>query len=247
VEDIFRTLEWLGLDWDEGPQSPDEQQLVHSQQLRLGRYRQLLNQLAASGHLFACKCSRKEIAAQAGEGMYSAQCLHRGLELTAPDVSWRLKLDEPVNIQVPDLACGSYTVNLNQELPYPGLRRRDGLPAYQLAWLADDLDHHINFVVRGADLLPSSALHLYLCSLLPDEPQASLFQQARFYHHPLFRDELGNKLSKSAGSLALREQRGSRGSAEAFYLMLSKLLGMKEEVTSAVELLQAEVVLPGLG
>jgi glutamyl-tRNA synthetase len=85
------------------------------------------------------------------------------------------------------------------------VRRRNGLPAYQVASLADDLHYGINLVVRGVDLLPSTAAQLFLAGQLP--PNA--FPKAVFYHHPLLKDEGGQKLSKSAGSaslLALREQ-----------------------------------------
>ena len=61
VEDIFVQLEWLGIDYDSGPTGPDELYSKFSQQLRKERYRESLELLHKSGHLFACDCSRSEI------------------------------------------------------------------------------------------------------------------------------------------------------------------------------------------
>jgi len=88
------------------------------------------------------------------------------------------------------------------------IRRRDGLPAYQVTSVADDLYHGIGTIVRGADLTASSAMQVYLLQLLGKEP----FQ---FFHHPLVEDASGRKLSKSAKSPALQEYRKSGGTRES--------------------------------
>jgi glutamyl-tRNA synthetase len=90
------------------------------------------------------------------------------------------------------------------EQPDPVVRQRNGRPAYQIASLSDDVDFHVDLIVRGSDLLPSTLVQLHLASLL----DLSTFMEARFLHHPLLLDDRGGKLSKShgAGSLnALRE------------------------------------------
>jgi glutamyl-tRNA synthetase len=82
----------------------------------------------------------------------------------------------------------------------PMLRQRNGSPAYQLASLADDVDHNINLIVRGEDLLPSTSCQLYVARLLG----LRSFQQARFIHHPLITNANGAKLSKSEGASSLK-------------------------------------------
>jgi glutamyl-tRNA synthetase len=79
------------------------------------------------------------------------------------------------------------------------IQRKDGLPAYQIATVADDVHFGINTIVRGADLLLSTAAQLYIAALL----DLTAFLNIRFWHHPLLTDEQGSKLSKSAGSTAL--------------------------------------------
>ena len=90
------------------------------------------------------------------------------------------------------------------------IRRRDGIPAYHLASLTDDVDFGINCVVRGEDLLHSTAAQLYLADLTG----GNAFSNTRFYHHPLVLDDYGRKRSKSAGSISLKHQRLVNETAE---------------------------------
>lgn len=78
---------------------------------------------------------------------------------------------------------------------YPVIRRRDGLPAYHIASVVDDVDFEITHVVRGADLLSSTAVQIQIARLLGLE----IFEAVQFFHHPLLRGADGTKLSKSAG------------------------------------------------
>ncbi len=110
-------------------------------------------------------------------------------------------------------------------MPDPVLRQRNGRPAYHIASLADDEDFAINLIVRGEDLLASTALQLHLASLLG----LRKFRSARFVHHALITDPQGRKLSKSAGDEALvtlrshgKDARELRTRAEA---LVEELLG----------------------
>ena len=80
------------------------------------------------------------------------------------------------------------------------VRRKDGLPAYHVASLTDDTDFKINLVVRGSDLLESTAAQLYLAQTIDN----TTFPDTLFYHHPLIRDVDGRKLAKSAGSASVQ-------------------------------------------
>jgi glutamyl-tRNA synthetase len=226
IDDIFRTLAWLGLDWDEGPQTPDEHQRLYSQSLRAERYDELIQQLINSGKVFACQCSRKDLSEK------SCNCLEKNLSLHQPDTALRIitSLDA---IKVHDPKSGITSVSLSDDMKDFVIRRRDGIASYQVASLTDDIDHRINLIVRGQDLLYSTAAQLYLASLIGDND----FSKTSFYHHLLLKDEEGNKLSKSAGSLSLKAMRESNTSSEEFYIKLSQLMGWKEKCRSLDEML----------
>ncbi len=78
VEDIFETLHWLGVEWDEGPRNTDELQSTWSQHLRMARYQELVEQLREGGHLYACSCSRKDKHDRTGTLIMMATAAHWG-------------------------------------------------------------------------------------------------------------------------------------------------------------------------
>lgn len=201
LEDIFKTLEWLGLDWDLGPTGIHDFQRNWSQHHRLQLYDELLSTLRQRELLFACSCSRKTL--QEFHGLYPDICTYKHLDLDAADMAWRLHVPAETRIQVTDAILGAMEVNLSAISGPFVVRRRDGLPAYQVASLADDLHFGSNLIVRGMDLLPSTAMQLYLASISGN----AAFAGVTFQHHQLWLDGQGNKLSKSAGAQArsLRE------------------------------------------
>ena len=228
IHDIFQTLEWLGLDWDEGPQTPDEQLQQYSQALRAERYRTITDQLIASGQVFACECSRKALQIR------SCDCHDKGIAFNQPDTALRIATpDGPV--QVLDVKRGTQPVMLKEEMKNFVIRRRDGITAYQLCSLTDDIDHNINLIIRGEDLLTSTAGQLYLASLIPENN----FAHTQFYHHPLLYDVQGQKLSKSAGSLSLKTLREQGVSIQELYARMSSLLGWKNTYSSLSEMLNS--------
>ncbi|MEN8141572.1 MAG: glutamate--tRNA ligase family protein, partial [Thermodesulfobacteriota bacterium] len=195
LDDIFRQLEWLGLDWDIGPQGVTDFRANFSQSLRLERYQDLLARLGE--HAYECGCSRKEIRARVASGVYPGFCRYKS-GAKGPGAR-RLLVPEGTLVQVGGVA----EVDLAAEMGDFILWRRDNSPAYQLASLADDLDHGINLIVRGADLLASSAAQLFLARLLA----ADSFAAARFVHHDLLTDDQGQKLAKSDKALSLAVMR----------------------------------------
>ena len=102
------------------------------------------------------------------------------------------------------------------------IKRRDGLPAYQLASIMDDLELGVNLVVRGEDLRASTAAQVFLAECLSDK----VFPAARFIHHQLINDNSGNKLSKSAGAFSLTNLREKYQSPLWIYQETAKSLGL---------------------
>jgi glutamyl-tRNA synthetase len=225
VEDVFETLHWLQLDWDAGPKDAADFEAHFSQLLALDRYAHLLEGLRQAGVLYACNCSRSQVQASSVNGIYPGTCRHRALPLDTPGAAWRVFVPENTLISIPEYEGESRHVRLDAAMGDFVVRRRNGLPAYQVASLADDLHYGINLVVRGADLLPSTAAQLFLAGQLP--PNA--FQKAVFYHHPLLRDERGEKLSKSAGAASLRALRGQLPGPAPVYEALAGTLGLSAE------------------
>lgn len=219
VGDIFDTLHWLGVDWDEGPRDAEDLHRHWSQHARLAHYRDLLGQLREGGHLYACDCSRKMIAQRGGTLEYDGHCRRRGLDLEQPDVAWRLRLRPGVLLDMRTWPDGK-PQRLPLSAPDPVLRQRNGRPAYQAASLADDLQFRVDTIVRGMDLLPSTLVQLYIAQALG----RTAFSAVRFLHHPLLRDAEGGKLSKSKGAGSLRSMREAGLDARAVHARAAQLL-----------------------
>jgi glutamyl/glutaminyl-tRNA synthetase len=218
IEDIFRQLDWLGLDWDEGPEGPDDLRERYSQRLRFARYRVLLVDLRQAGHTYFCGCSRAEIHEQVGSGVYPGLCRRRSPG--AGDLVERLLVPEHTVIEVE-----GKRIDLASSMGDFVLWRRDDSPAYQLASLVDDLDDGINFIVRGSDLLVSSAAQIHLAGLLGRKS----FAEIRFLHHRLLVDHDGVKLSKSDRALSLEGMRRLGATRQDIYQAAAPYLGMAPE------------------
>lgn len=200
LRDIFESLAWLGILPDEGPADVADQEAHFSQSLRLPQYNLLLEKLVATGLVFACTCSRKALQQSSADGQYSGACIAKKILLSTPDAAWRIQTPPGTFIHFADAIAGDVSVSLWDAQRHFIIRRRDGLPAFHIASLSDDTAYGINTIVRGADLLSSTAVQLYLAHLAALED----FLNAEFYHHPLLSDAQGRKLSKSAGSSSLK-------------------------------------------
>ena len=207
VEDIFRTLDWLGIQPDEGPSSPDDFEQNWSQQHRLDLYETMLNSLKINDLLFACGKSRKELAVFGKN--YPPEFREQNLSLDSPEVAWRVKTGP--GFPLPDFV----------------VRRRDGVPAYQIASLADDVFFKMTHLVRGHDLKESSLAQHFLAEKLG----LAEFQKIEIFHHPLVKNAAGEKLSKSAGADSLKMMREGGLSREAFF---AKMAGWLDAETAAL-------------
>jgi glutamyl/glutaminyl-tRNA synthetase len=190
VANIFETLHKLNIRWQLGPQTPDDFENNWSQHLRLPLYHQTLDQLRQhSGLVYVCTCSRRELDAANG----TCNCKNKHLPFDTPDAAWRMAVEPGTVICFNDLQRGKVEIDLAQTTGDFVVRRRDGIPAYQIASLADDVHFGITHIVRGEDLLPSTAAQLFLAEKLC----YSSFLECSFLHHALLTDANGQKLSKS--------------------------------------------------
>ncbi len=213
IEAVFRDLEWLGLDWEEGPQGPSDAQspFRQSSPLRQERYQTIWREWSASGQLYPCRCTRSDLRTDApqiqqiGEAQdfgipYVGRCRHRTFSDAAPSDAWRLRLDDDPST-IDDLWMGRHELSRLSQIGDPVLRRGDGCTAYHLAVCLDDFDQGITHVVRGRDLLGFTHLHVYLHKLMNN------FCPPKFLHHGLLGDHQGLRLAKRIGSESLTGMR----------------------------------------
>ena len=204
VEDIFATLDWLGLDWDSGPRSAEEFKLAFSQRQRISRYRAVLEKIRFERDIYACACSREQIRRDAeavGVVVYPGTCREKGLSLDDAEHAWRYRVPAK-GVAARDELGRAFDLYPNRDMGDFVLRQKNGDPSYQLASVTDDEDLNINFIVRGLDLMPSTGAQLSLSRALSWEK----LPQARFWHHSLIVDDAGGKLSKSNADAGIREK-----------------------------------------
>jgi glutamyl-Q tRNA(Asp) synthetase len=197
ADEILRTLESFGLEWDG--------EVLH-QSLRSASYDAALARLTSLGLTFECSCSRRDLA---GDGVYPGTCRTRPRQ--AGPAAIRFRVDEGAQIGFEDGLQGPQTFPL-AALGDVVIRRRDGAFAYQLAVVADDAAQGVTDVVRGADLLTSTPWQIAL-------QQALQLPTPRHSHLPVVLDRCGDKLSKSRRSLALERTEASRELAQTLCLL----------------------------
>ncbi|HVW63071.1 MAG TPA: glutamate--tRNA ligase family protein [Puia sp.] len=220
VQDIFETLEFLGVPWDEGPRDVRDFGAKWSQIHRMKMYEDALQDLRAAGILFACTCSRGQIARESADGIYPGTCRDKGISLDAQDVSWRIRTDMLQELVVHGSGGEVVRTQLDVTMQDFVVRKKDGYPAYQLTSILDDLYFGVDLIVRGQDLWPSTLAQLYLASFLPGGAD---FKKTRFYHHELLKDKDGGKLSKSAGATSVQFLRKEGRSPEDIFRMIGAL------------------------
>ncbi len=232
IEDIFRTLEWLGIDWDIGPNDVQDFKKNWSQTLRISDYENTLSQLAEKQLLFGCACSRKILG---NAEVYPGYCLDKNFPLDTKEIAWRIHIEENTTVSIHDEALNRVDFDIHQLLGSAVVRRRDGVPAYHIASLTDDINFGINFIARGIDLLPSTALQLHLAGQLNNES----FLKTKFLHHELLSNTDGTKLSKSSNDTSLKyiRENGMKASALLQSFAAWKSLKISGNIPSAYHLL----------
>ena len=205
---MIEDLRWLGLDWQEGPDVGGSFG-PYTQSQRHGLYRDAWGRLLAGGWLYPCRCSRKDLALamQAphdDEGIYPGTCRPAKIQTAGAGprsgANWRFHVPEGEVIEFEDGHFGGQRFVAGKDFGDFLVWRRDDLPSYQLAVVVDDAAMRITEVVRGVDLLKSTARQILLARALGVSSPA-------WYHCDLIRDAQGQRLAKRHDALSLRRLR----------------------------------------
>ena len=230
IEDIFRTLSFMGIPWQEGPRDAEEFLTQYSQHHRLELYQKTLQVLREMNLVYACSCSRKEI--ENTGGYYPGTCRHKNIPLHSNNVCWRLNTSQKLDLNLKVYGGESMKSHLPESMKDFVIRRKNGLPAYQLCSVVDDVHFGVDLIVRGEDLLPSTLAQLYLAKVLELEN----FLSCTFLHHSLFLGADGIKLSKSAGSTSIQFYREQQKTVLEMYKLIGRYLGLNEELKNWEEI-----------
>lgn len=197
-------LRWLGIGWDAEMRQSE----------RLAAYREAMRQLVRGGYVYACRCSRKDLqqAVQApheedDEPVYSGRCrpaaMARGNDVK-PETNYRFRVPDGEVVNFVDGHAGpqNFTAGCGTGVDFGDfvVWRKDGLPSYQLACVVDDAAMGISEVVRGRDLLRSTARQILL-------QRALGLLTPQYFHCELMRDSAGARLAKRHDALSLRALR----------------------------------------
>jgi glutamyl/glutaminyl-tRNA synthetase len=236
VSAMYEDLHWLGLDWDEGLDINGVSRGSfgpYSQSERRSFYLDAWRKLRDSGLIYPCTCSRKDLEralsapheeplhgpdassdmlnAAEDEIPYPGTCREKigtAKDYDSPaGVSWRFKVPDGETISFDDGYFGHQVFVAGRDFADFLLWRRDDIPAYQLAVVVDDAAMQITEVVRGADLLKSTARQLLLIRALG-------YPVPAYFHCPLLRDEKNVRLAKRHDALSLRKLREQGVKAE---------------------------------
>jgi glutamyl/glutaminyl-tRNA synthetase len=209
---IVEDLHWFGLRWDEGPDVGGSfGPYVQSERREI--YLAVWKRLRDAALIYPCTCSRRDVLQSASaphheneEPVYPGTCRPKGGTISNLDSprgwNWRFHVPDGEALQFVDRRLGPQAAIAGADFGDFIVWRKDDVPAYQLAVVADDAAMQITEVVRGADLLLSTFRQLLLYRALGvSAPQ--------FYHTELIKDSTGKRLAKRHDSLSLRELRDS--------------------------------------
>jgi glutamyl-tRNA synthetase len=213
-------LRWFGCDWQQGPDVGGAH-APYRQSERMGLFVDAWEKLKSSGHIYPCDRSRKDVARAAlaphpedetAEPIYPEDwrpAIGVGKAATSPGTrNWRFRVPSDLKIQFTDGRLGPCEFTSMRDFGDFLIWRKDGVPAYELAVVVDDAAMGITEVVRGEDLLISTARQLLIYQAL-ERPAP------KFYHTPLLCDTSGQRLAKRHQSLSLREMRAAGQEPEA--------------------------------
>ena len=223
VRAMFEDLKWFGFEWQEGPDIGGRF-TPYNQSQRTHHYRAALEKLHATGFVYACDCSRKDIAAASraphaeddDEPIYPGTCRNKSdkcretsdtktpvagiMSPATRHTSLRFRVPDGETISFTDNHLGPQSFVAGKDFGDFVIWRPDDVPAYQLACVVDDAAMQISEVVRGKDLLVSTARQLLLFRALGLTPPD-------FFHCDLMTDESGVRLAKRHDALSLRKLR----------------------------------------
>ncbi|MDZ4818288.1 MAG: glutamate--tRNA ligase family protein [Planctomycetota bacterium] len=214
---MLEDLRWFGLSWSEGPDVGGPH-APYCQSERRDWYLRCWKTLHAAGSIYPCSLSRKDVQAalqaphgEEAEPIYPPQLrtpIETGRQVTEPGSSnWRFRVPDGHTIRFADGRHGLVERTAGVDFGDFLVWRKDGFPAYELAVVADDHAMQITEVVRGDDLLTSTARQLLLYEALGWTPP-------EFYHCKLMLDQMGVRLAKRSAALSLRELRAASHTPE---------------------------------
>jgi glutamyl-Q tRNA(Asp) synthetase len=203
ADDILRSLEAYDLPWNGS---------VVYQSRRVAIYETAAERLLREGRAFHCSCTRSELRVDedGASGRYPGTCRSKVQHERATAI--RVRVEDGTQVEFVDGIQGPVSTMLAATTGDYVIRRRDGLPAYHLAVVVDDEAQRITTVVRGVDLLASTAVHLHL--------QTALGLRAPTYLHvPVVVDGTGQKLSKQTGAAPVSAHERERVAAQVLGLL----------------------------
>lgn len=192
ANNILKTLENFQFEWDQAP-------LYQSKHIQY--YHKVLEKLIQQNHVYACSCSRKNLAENIQKSElgkhYPGTCSNKKLNLNDANFNLRLRITNE-NVTFHDANYGRLSHNLFKEIGDIIIYRKFGLPSYALAVTIDDAFQEVTEVVRGYDLLAFTPIQIYLCQLLE-------LPTPKFLHVPIIVNQQEQKLSKQTGAKAIAE------------------------------------------
>ena len=201
VDAMLEDFAWLGIEW-----TPP--MIVQSERIAL--YREAFEKLLATGLAYPCTCSRRELALMVqaphedtdDEPIYTGKCrpTNNAPRTLQSGMNYRFRVPDGETIRFTDANLGNQAFTAAHDFGDFLIWRKEGLPSYQLACVVDDAAMQITEVVRGADLLKSTARQILL-------QRALELTAVEYFHTQLLRDEHGVRLAKRHDALAIRTLR----------------------------------------
>lgn len=228
LQDLYETFEWLGIEWDEGP-NKDGGYGPYVQSERFDLYKRYAEQLVESGHAYYCFCSSERLDAlreeqkkeKQGQG-YDRHC--RNLTAEEREEYRRQGIKPVIRFKVPlegtavfeDILLGEMKKKNKDIPPDPVLLKSDGFPTYHLANVVDDHQMAITHIMRAQEWIPSGPLHILLYAAFGWKPP-------QYCHLPMVMGKDGQKLSKRHGATSVIEFRRQGYLPEALINYISLL------------------------
>lgn len=226
ADGLIHDLQWLGLDWDNGPVYQSD---------RKSFYDSALEQLRAAGKTYPCVCSRKEVEAAAsaphaedGSTAYPGTCRGRFADAGAATLSAgrapaiRFAVDDKERVEFVDRYSGPHSFDVAKQSGDFVIAKADGTPAYQLAVVVDDAAMNVTDVVRGDDLLDSTPRQILLYRALGIADKVP-----NYFHLPLVVGTDGRRLAKRHGDTRLASYRAAGVSAGRVVALLARWCGLQ--------------------
>ena len=211
IDSIYEDLAWLGFRYDS----------KSIQSNHFDFFQSILEKLDKKGLVYPCTCSRKQLIAEnprseTGEVIYQGKCRTQPRSCSEPH-SLRIEISDKV-INWHDERLGDFSERPKFQCGDFPIRDRDGFWTYQFAVCIDDIAQGITHIVRGEDILPSTARQILLSEMISDAYDASkilpAYRRPLYLHHPLIVDSTGKKLSKREHAHSIRQDKDQGVSPE---------------------------------